>query len=204
MSIRQRTILAPAIRRQLLLDAAVWAFARKGYRRTAISDIIARAAVARGTFYLYFDSKEQVFRAIVEAFHSRVRRALERAADMPDIGTDARALLVNRFTQWLQVFAEQRDAARVVLRDAPAIDARFEQGYADLRRSAVAHLARRIRHLQDLGLVRDSVSADLVAHLQLGMLDELLKVHVLDDPDPDIPRLVESLVDVQWGGLRPN
>ena len=36
-----------------------------------VSDIIDRADVARGTFYLYFDSKEEVFLAIVEDFHER-------------------------------------------------------------------------------------------------------------------------------------
>ena len=59
------TPLLPDQRRQQLLEAATWVFARKGYRRAGISDIIARAGVARGTFYLYFDSKEQVFLAIV-------------------------------------------------------------------------------------------------------------------------------------------
>jgi AcrR family transcriptional regulator len=62
---RRRTSLPPDRRRHQLLEAATWVFARKGYRRAGVSDIIARARVARGTFYLYLDSKEQVFLAIV-------------------------------------------------------------------------------------------------------------------------------------------
>jgi AcrR family transcriptional regulator len=201
---RKRTVLEPAIRREQLLRAAAWAFARKGYRNASITDIIQRAGVARGTFYLYFDSKEQVFLAIVETFHGRIRHALASAAELPDIGTDARALLVTRFTQWLEFFAAHRDVARVIVREASSIDPRFEKGYAALRASAVAFLAGRTRHLQDLGLVRATVSPDLAAHLQLGMLDEVLTAFVLEDADADIPGLVEQMVDMQWNGLRPD
>ena len=201
---RKRTVLEPAVRREQLLDAAAWVFARKGYRNASIADIIERAGVARGTFYLYFDSKEQVFLTIVEAFHARIRHALARAGEMPDIGTDARALLVTRFAQWLEFFAAHRDVARVILREASSIDPRFEQGYAALRASAVAFLASRTRQLQELGLVRGSVSPELVAHLQLGMLDEVLTAFVLQDAGADIPRLAEDMVDLQWNGLRPD
>ncbi len=69
-------------------------FARKGYRRAAISDIIERAGVARGTFYLYFDSKEQVFLAIVEDFHKKISSAITTTSEPPaqpvtDPGSDA-------------------------------------------------------------------------------------------------------------------
>lgn len=196
-------ILHKAIRREQLIDAAVHVFARHGYRRASVSHIIARAGVARGTFYLYFSGKEQIFLAIVEAFHRRIRAALTSAGGLPHIGTDARALLVERFTAWLQFFAANRDIARVVTREAAAIDPRFEQGYARLRRSAVSYLARRAGQLQDLGLIRQSVSPELVAHLQLGMLDEIVHAFVLEDASADLPRLVEQFVDWHWSGIRP-
>ena len=73
----------PTIRRHQFLDAATWVFARKGYRHAGISDIIARAGVARGTFYLYFDSKEQVFLAIVEEFHKNISHAITTVSETP-------------------------------------------------------------------------------------------------------------------------
>jgi AcrR family transcriptional regulator len=191
-------------RREQLQNAAVWVFARKGYRAASISDILARAGVARGTFYLYFESKEQVFLAIVDTFHRQIRRTLEEARDMADIGTDARALLVSRFTQWLDFFGAQRDAARVVLREAAAIDPRFEKSFSELRRSALDFLALRARHLQDLGLLRATVAPDMLAHLQLGMLDELVHAFVLTDPGADHHGLAEQLVDLLWTGMRPD
>ncbi|MHA6287653.1 TetR/AcrR family transcriptional regulator [Maricaulis sp. CAU 1757] len=51
--------------RRKLLDAAEDAFGENGFHTTSIGDITRRAAVALGTFYVYFDSKDEIFRALV-------------------------------------------------------------------------------------------------------------------------------------------
>lgn len=48
-----------------LLAAALDCFAEKGFAATRMDDIARRAGVAKGTFYLYFPSKEAVFEALV-------------------------------------------------------------------------------------------------------------------------------------------
>jgi AcrR family transcriptional regulator len=201
---KSRRVLQPATRRAELMDAAVKVFSHKGYRRASITDIIASAGVARGTFYLYFESKDEVFRAIVDGFHARIRRQLELISEIPHIGTDARDSLVRGFGGWLQLFADNREAARIVLRDAAAIDARFEKGYTAMRRSALGSLTRRVGHLQDLGLVRSNVGPEVVALAQLGMLEEAIRSLVLEGPAPDLALLAEMLVDLHWSGLRPD
>lgn len=199
-------MLAPDQRRRQLLEAATWVFARKGYRAAGISDIIARAGVARGTFYLYFKSKEQIFLAIVEDFHCRIKGALSGTytpAALAQAGTP-RALLQASALRWLQFFASQRDATTVVLKEASSIDSRFEKGFADLRQSAVTFFAARFKRLQDLGLASASLSPDLVARLQLGMFDELLNAFVLPDTNADLHALADQLVEFEWNGIRPD
>jgi AcrR family transcriptional regulator len=51
--------------RNKLLDAAEGAFGENGFHATSIGDITRRASVALGTFYVYFDSKDEIFRALV-------------------------------------------------------------------------------------------------------------------------------------------
>jgi len=51
--------------RNKLLDAAEGAFGENGFHTTSIGDITRRASVALGTFYVYFDSKDEIFRALV-------------------------------------------------------------------------------------------------------------------------------------------
>jgi len=52
-------------RPQEILEAALSVFAKKGFAAARMEQIAARAGVSKGTIYLYFDSKEAVFRALV-------------------------------------------------------------------------------------------------------------------------------------------
>jgi AcrR family transcriptional regulator len=201
---RRRVLMAPDDRRHQLLDAATWVFARKGYRRSGVSDIIARAGVARGTFYLYFTSKEQVFLAIVEAFHARIKQALANVDSHPAVPADGpRGLLRASFRQWLDLIAANRDAATVILKEATSIDPRFEKGLADLRHSALVHFAERFHRMQQLGAVNASLSPEFIAHVQLGVFDELLNAFVLRDPHADLDALAAQLADFEWNGIQP-
>ena len=53
-------------RREEILHAAISAFSHKGYHDTSISDIIEKAGIARGTFYLYFENKRQIFDSVLD------------------------------------------------------------------------------------------------------------------------------------------
>jgi AcrR family transcriptional regulator len=57
-----------------LLEAAAQEFGARGYHEAAITGITQRAGVALGTFYTYFESKEELFRALVRDM-SRATRA---------------------------------------------------------------------------------------------------------------------------------
>ncbi len=71
--------------REKLLQAAEIEFGEKGFHEAAISGITYRAGVALGSFYTYFGSKEEIFKALVSFMSQRTRRWIaERVADAPD------------------------------------------------------------------------------------------------------------------------
>lgn len=71
--------------REKLLQAAETEFGEKGFHEAAVSGITYRAGVALGTFYTYFESKEEIFRALVSYMSHRTRSWIaERVADAPD------------------------------------------------------------------------------------------------------------------------
>lgn len=72
----------PEERKTEILDAAEYLFTTKGYSVTTINDILKAVGVAKGTFYYYFPSKEEVMNAIVERFiDTEVKTAEVIAAD---------------------------------------------------------------------------------------------------------------------------
>ncbi len=71
--------------REKLLQAAEIEFGEKGFHDGSISGITQRAGVALGKFYTYFESKEEIFHALVTYMSLRTRRWIaERIADAPD------------------------------------------------------------------------------------------------------------------------
>lgn len=48
-----------------ILEAGFEIFAENGFARARLDDVAARAGVAKGTLYLYFDNKEELFKAVV-------------------------------------------------------------------------------------------------------------------------------------------
>lgn len=66
--------------RRRLLEAAEQVFADLGYHDASIVKITEAAGVAQGTFYLYFESKQQVFDELVLDLNRRVRRAMSEGA----------------------------------------------------------------------------------------------------------------------------
>jgi AcrR family transcriptional regulator len=64
-----------------ILDAAAAEFGERGFHETGITHITQRAGVALGTFYTYFDSKEEVFRALVKDMSGRVSQVGAQAVE---------------------------------------------------------------------------------------------------------------------------
>ena len=73
-------------KRDAILDAARAAFSRNGYERASVEDIAAQAGIAKGTLYLYFKSKEELYLAALtrdlRALADRGRNEMERAATL--------------------------------------------------------------------------------------------------------------------------
>jgi len=108
-------------RRSAILAAAKLVFREKGYHQASVHDIIDEARIARGTFYLYFASKQEVFGVLADDF-LRVTRlqvhkiSLEDGADPPHIQ------LRSNFRRVVSTVLEHGDVASIILRDPTSFD----------------------------------------------------------------------------------
>jgi AcrR family transcriptional regulator len=125
--------------RSALLDAAEELFAEQGYKQAPVGQITERAGVSRATFYVYFSSREEVFRALAQRVRdeiTEVQRTAGRSSDDPRtvIETSIRSALAiyARKTRLITVMQHQAltdpDVAELweELQRAPArVDAAF-------------------------------------------------------------------------------
>jgi AcrR family transcriptional regulator len=64
-----------------IMEAALELFSEKGFSATKLDDVAARAGVAKGTLYLYFDSKKDIFKKVVETALKANIEPVEKAFD---------------------------------------------------------------------------------------------------------------------------
>ncbi|HEX6356281.1 TetR/AcrR family transcriptional regulator [Actinophytocola sp.] len=73
-----------ANRRRQILDAAANCFARNGFHRTSMQDIVKESGLSAGLIYRYFTGKDDMIVAIVEERHAR-RAAMDLVGDYPEL-----------------------------------------------------------------------------------------------------------------------
>lgn len=79
--------------RSRILNAAQAAFSEKGYDQTTMEDIAHKIGVSKGALYLYFPSKEELFRAITEQAQNQLREVLSDSFKERDLLKGASAFL---------------------------------------------------------------------------------------------------------------
>ena len=107
-----------------LLEAAAAEFGERGFHDAAITGITQRAGVALGTFYTYFESKEELFRALVrdmsQATRAHVADAVRGAPDRiaaERIGLAAFIAFTRRHRELYRIIEEAQFVAQDVYRE---------------------------------------------------------------------------------------
>jgi AcrR family transcriptional regulator len=200
-----RVILNKETRRQQIVDAAIEVFAGKGYRVASIADIIAQAGVARGTFYLYFQSKEEVFNAVLERFHELFREMASRETARNyhnPLALEAR--LRESLLEWLRFLLQHRQLTKIVFRQAAAVDPDYERKYREIIRATQAHSAKAIRFLQSIRLLRPDLDPEFLNALFYGVTIQIVLKAMNDKSEPDLEAIADQWIKLLRSGvLRP-
>ena len=118
-------------RREAILGAAKTVFRDKGYHQASVHDIIDEAQIARGTFYLYFSSKQEVFGQLVDDFLQLIRLQVKRISLAEGAAPPLEQLRAN-FRRVVSTVVAHEDVASIILRDPTSFDE--ESGGRDDRR----------------------------------------------------------------------
>jgi AcrR family transcriptional regulator len=185
-------------RRRQILDAAKAVFADAGYHGASINAIIERAQIARGTFYLYFESKAAVFDSILDEAMAQLRSRIQRIEVEDPSAPPPQVQLRNQVAATLGFIIGDRALAALLLQSARAPQAeateRLDQFYGEVRRMIV----RALEQGAAIGLVR-RCQPELVAGALLGMVRGVIEV-MMQTPEPEAsassPALRFSVDDV--------
>ena len=173
--------------RAALVEAAADVFAEKQFLATNVADIATRAGTAHGTFYRYFESKEDIFREVAIDLQRKMRAHGEpdRAVEPPPFDS-LEAELLWRITRanhrYLAAYQEHASLFAVIEQVATFNDELLAIR-KEIRRGFVDHAHASIERMQREGLVFDDVDARYAASALGSMVDRFAYVWlVLHEP----------------------
>ena len=147
-----------------ILDAALAEFGQQGFHDSSIVGITARAKVALGTFYTYFDSKEAVFAALVRDMSGQVRDHVAPVMENAVDGLDAERRALAAYLR----FVDGHKEVYRIIDEAEFVD---PAGFRAHYETTAERIAARLDAARARGEIRDdgALATDVRAWAIMGM-----------------------------------
>jgi AcrR family transcriptional regulator len=183
--------------RAKLLAAARKVFAEKGLGEATARDIVRETDLATGTFYNYFEDKEDAFRALLEELTDKARNAARKPRRDPDLTIEQR--IEAAYRAYFEFVVEERELFEVFRRNAGAIAVMPEQEGDELFESGINDL---IEDLRDWVAAGDLPEMDL-DYLATAMVGAGFQIatHLVDRDPPDVEAATRFCTRLFLGGM---
>ena len=187
--------------RQAIMEVAKEHFERFGYKRAVIDDIVREVGIAKGTFYLYFKSKDQLlFELISQSRHEMLEKFMALIAEQETAEGQIRVIIEMSF----QAFEDYPLLARLIAEDPEfrIVTKMMEQPSAQEElRQALAKMQALLKAGMDSGELRQDLDLKIVP-MVVGMLKFLhYYTGLLDKHGVTRKQFIDGLVDVTLKGL---
>jgi TetR/AcrR family transcriptional regulator, fatty acid metabolism regulator protein len=191
---------AREVRRRAILEAAIESFAENGFFASRTRDIAARAGVAEGTIYLYFNGKDDLlltaFRDKVNEFCTAVQSILASPGTFPE-----------RITRFAELQFENIEAdpalATVLLLESRQSSKFYGGAVRDVLRTYATAIDELLASGQAEGAIRADADLALARRMLIGVLEEIELEWLLGDRSWRLVPLAPRIADTFYRGLTP-
>ncbi len=189
------------------MAAAKKMFARRGFHATTIADIAKQAGLAYGSVYWYFDSKEELFHALMAveetALRNHVAAALAQlSAGAPAESAGEEAPLRTAVRATLEFFEADKATVKLFLRDAYALGDRFEKHLGGIYERFIDDIETFVVAAQERGQVV-AAPPRMVAYTLAALVGQLAHRRLNTDDDVTAAQVADFVVALVLDGLRP-
>ena len=187
-------------RREQVLDAAKAVFAKKGFHKASIADIIHRAGIARGTFYLYFKNKRHIFDGLLDS----LLEELDQRIPTIEVGRGKPPpleQLKTNITRVTTLSLEEPHLIQILFHHAMGLDRDLDRKVQDFYEMVRGRIEGALGLGIKMGLVRPCHTG-LVAYGVLGAMKEVMGQLASNRiSPPDVKAVVEDLLDFGLHGV---
>ena len=188
-------------RRDEIMAAAKEVFARKGFHAATIADVAKQAGLAYGSVYWYFDSKEDLFHALMAVEEQALRSHLAAAVDAPG-GDGVEASFRAAVQATLEFFEADKATVKLLFRDAYALGDRFEKHLGGIYERFIDDIETFIVVAQRRGEVV-AAPPRMVAYTLAALIGQLAHRRLSTDDGVTAAEVADFVVSLILDGLRP-
>ncbi len=188
-------------RSEAIKQAAIEVFSEKGYHGAKVSEIVERVGVAQGTFYLYYEGKQQLFGELLQDFLTLV---VQTVGDWEPASLASREDLRDALTRvgakLTEVLLEHRSLAAIFFKEAAA-SPDFAQTVSDFNDTLATLLTSFNEILHARGLIA-KMNFRILAFATIGQVERIISEYVVTQAleGVDARELVDHLVMVFLAG----
>ena len=190
-------------RRVEIMTAAKKVFARNGFHATTIAHVAKESGLAYGSIYWYFDSKDELFHALMsaeaEALRAHIAAALAAAGARSDGSWERLRLTVQAV---LEFFEADKAVTKLLLRDAYALGDQFEKHLGSIYERFVDDIEKHMIEAQRRGTVI-SAPPRMLAFSLAALIGQLAHRRLSTDDGVTAADVAEIVVSFSLNGLRP-
>ncbi len=179
-----------------IIKAGRLLFSKDGFQTTSINDIIAKAKVAAGTFYIYFDNKLVLYMYLLDEYRINIRKAASEAIKGLSTRYDIERAGLKAFIQYVK-----RDPlAYKIIWESLFVDYDiFREYYMSFAKSYMHHLKKSVEKEE----LRDDIDLETTSYILMG-ISNFVGLQIIfnnKSDDVDIDFVVDEAMKVLQNGL---
>jgi len=183
-------------RPQEITEAAFGAFAEHGCTATKVEDVARRAGVSKGLLYVYFKTKEELFKAVIRSVVTPRLDELTRTLDASDLS--AEAFIRGPVLEFMKRVPGSPISVviRLMISEAPKHPDLVEYYWQNVASRGLGALRQLLRRGVDNGEFRESAVNDLPQLIVAPVMMSIVWGIVFADRSLDTDKLIETHVDM--------
>ena len=189
-------------RPQEITEAAFAAFSEKGFTATKVEDVARRAGVSKGLLYLYFRTKEELFKAVIRSVVTPRVDELTRTLDKSELS--AEAFLRGPLLAFMQALPGSPASVviRLMISEAPKHPDLVDYYWDNVASRGLAALRQLLAHGVENGEFRQSAVNDLPQLFLAPVMVSIVWGIVFADRSLDTDKLIETQLDMILAYIR--
>jgi AcrR family transcriptional regulator len=192
-------------KRTAIMAAALKVFSKKGYSPAALDEVAREAQIAKGTLYLYFQDKQDLFSStilhVINNLATKMIEGLDESMTPLEILRNVAYIELEYFSKNTEFFGLIHTAmsGNLLGEHEPLINKITEK-----RLELISYLNEVIQKAKKAGLIREEIDTEEIVYSYLGMVEAAMDQmgFTKGKPSLDVGKKVDAIMNILFEGIR--